>query len=126
MGRVTYKQKTESWNDGYDSWDKAVRVKSPYQESQIISSEIGNGKHAPTLDIDYSAKLVPSSTEGHFHLYLDKEISWKDYKRVLKAMAKAGLIEEGYATISIKRKGTHLRLPWEKKKPNDVSTGYRV
>lgn len=71
--------------------------------------------HRPVLDIDFPVKLVPSSTEGHFHLYLDKEMPWSTYKNLLNALAAAGIIEKGYAAASIARGYSTVRLPWEKK-----------
>jgi hypothetical protein len=100
------------------------------QKSHIVSSEVVKaeatagsvllgrslaGTHTPLLDIDMPAALIPSSTEGHYHLYIDKEMTWREYKRFLKAMMKAGIIEKGYYKVSVKRKATQLRLPWIKK-----------
>lgn len=70
------------------------------------------GFHKPVLDIDFPAALLPSSTEGHYHLYLDKEVIWDDYVDLLKALAKCGIIEQGYANASIERGHTAVRLPW--------------
>lgn len=67
--------------------------------------------HMPVLDIDYPATLVPSSTEGHFHLYLNKELTWTKYVTVLEVLAEAGLIEEGYAKCAIERGASYARLP---------------
>lgn len=73
------------------------------------------GYHKPVLDIDFPAALIPSSTEGHFHLYLDKELTWDNYVELLKVLAKCGIIEQGYANASIDRTHTSARLPWVKK-----------
>lgn len=67
--------------------------------------------HRPVIDIDYPAQLVPSRTPGHYHLYLDKEISWAAYKKVLTALAEAGLIQHGYAAASIHSKQSFARVP---------------
>lgn len=71
--------------------------------------------HRPILDIDFGAALIPSSTEGHFHLYLDKPMTWKNYKRLLNVMSEVGVIEPGYARASIERGYSSTRLPWVKK-----------
>lgn len=81
------------------------------KEAEIVSSEIENGLHAPVLDIDFGAALIPSSTFGHYHLYLDQPMTWRTYKRLLKALAKAGVIEKGYARASIARGYSALRVP---------------
>lgn len=71
--------------------------------------------HRPILDIDFPAALIPSSTEGHFHLYLDKPMTWKQYRKLLGVLAEVGIIEPGYADASISRGYSSTRLPWIKK-----------
>jgi hypothetical protein len=71
--------------------------------------------HLPLLDLDYSAELIPSSHEGHFHLYLNKPVTWSKYVKVLEALRDAGLIEPGYCDNSIRRGQSFLRTPWTKK-----------
>lgn len=66
--------------------------------------------HAPVLDIDYPARLVPSSTPGHFHLYLDKPMPWPRYAFLLWALSVAGIIEPGYARAGLRRRGTFARV----------------
>lgn len=70
------------------------------------------GMHRPILDIDFPAQLIPSSTPGHFHLYLDKPMPWRTYAKLLRALAEAEIIEPGYARASEARKYTAVRLPW--------------
>ena len=80
-------------------------------EADLVSSEVGFGLHKPVLDIDFPAQLVPSSTPGHFHLYLDKEMIWPVYRKLLEALADAGVIQEGCARHAIRRGASHARLP---------------
>jgi hypothetical protein len=82
-------------------------------DANLVSSRMDEeGKmHMPVIDIDFSTKLVPSTTEGHFHLYLDKAMDWKTYERLLKALADAGIIERGYYKASKARKATYVRIP---------------
>jgi len=82
---------------------------STKDKANLISSETNAGCHLPVLDIDYSAELVPSTTPGHFHLYLNKPVSWAKYENVLKALSEAGLIEEGFYRNSVKRQATYVR-----------------
>lgn len=89
----------------------------------ITSNHLETGKHRPILDIDFPARLIPSSTPGHFHLYLDKEMEWDAYERLLRALGRAGIIEPGYASASIERQYTSVRLPWiRKRKPAPKET----
>lgn len=71
--------------------------------------------HAPVLDFDFPVEVVPSTTPGHHHVYLDKVMTWRQYKRVLRAMMRAGLIEKGYYETSVKHGYTTVRAPWVKK-----------
>lgn len=97
------------------------RVPADLAESNTISSEIARdipsvgGRHTVMLDIDVPAVLVPSSTPGHSHLYIDAAMEWPVLEALLKALANAGVIEPGYAGASISRGATFLRLPWVRK-----------
>lgn len=71
--------------------------------------------HRPVLDIDMPIAVVPSSTPGHYHLFIDKEMSWNDYSRLLGVLAEVGILEPGYVGASLARKATMVRLPWVKK-----------
>lgn len=95
-------------------------VKSDETNANLIGSKVNQGfigntldkpLHAPVLDIDFEAKLVPSKTKGHYHLYLDKQMTWWRYKRLLKALYKAGIIERGYYKGSLNTKQTLVRVP---------------
>jgi hypothetical protein len=80
------------------------------EAANLTSSLLTSGLHSPILDLDFPARLVPSSTEGHFHLYLDGlEIDWDRYEPLLKALADAGVIGQGYAHFAIERRQTILR-----------------
>ncbi|AWY04876.1 hypothetical protein PBI_FLOOF_39 [Microbacterium phage Floof] len=71
--------------------------------------------HKIILDIDLPAQLIPSTTPGHFHLYIDKELPWHRLEPLLHALSDAGLVEEGYVGASVARQHTAARLPWVKK-----------
>ena len=71
------------------------------------------------IDIDLPVQVTPSSTEGHFHLVIDKTMSWEDYKLLLYALARVGIIEKGYAEASIAKGFSAIRLPWVKKEKNE-------
>lgn len=76
--------------------------------------------HRPVLDLDYPAQLIPSTTPGHFHLYLDHEVPHDAYMRLLDALADCGLIEDGYRNASHDRGYTAVRLPWVRKAEADT------
>jgi len=86
-------------------------------KAQVITSMVAgeSGNHKVILDIDLPAQLIPSTTPGHFHLYIDVEVPEPEYVNMLEAMAKAGVIEKGYYGASKERGFTAVRLPWVKK-----------
>ena len=98
----------------YDEEGKERYTIVPEHEANLITSKVkslyGN-RHAPVLDIDVPHKLVPSSTEGHAHLYIDVECDWSDYVAFLRAAVKIGLIEYGYAEASITKGFSAVRKP---------------
>lgn len=111
----------EVFNWGDSSNDGPVEERRPaaadINEADIVTSEMNDrpGYHKPVLDIDMPVRVVDSSTPGHHHLYIDKEMSWKKYRQLLKALVKAGIVEEGYLGASVERGFTGVRLPWVKK-----------
>lgn len=85
------------------------------EDGNLLSSLLDNGFHAPALDVDLPCELRPSSTEGHYHLLIDKQMSWRRYRRLLRALMRAGVIERGFYRHSVRRKQSFLRLPHVKK-----------
>lgn len=102
-------------SDGYGGAayvDVLTELPAGHFEAQLISSKIaGSDMHAPVLDIDYDAELRPSRTPGHYHLFLDAPMSWRTYKRLLRALRKAGIIEPDYYELCLRRKGSFVRVP---------------
>lgn len=84
-----------------------------------IRSGQHRGEHTVAIDLDVPARLVPSSTPGHSHLYVDVPMTWDAYLAVLKALADAGVIETGYYAASERRGYTCLRLPWVQKERDE-------
>lgn len=133
-----------TWSNMYDDYREELEEKDIAQ-AQIITSEVRKhrkddpnfteelvkysqyvepehadhawypGTHKPVLDIDMPVKVIPSSTEGHFHLYIDKEMPWEDYVKLMNVMAEVGILEPGYVRASTTRKYSACRLPWVKK-----------
>jgi len=71
--------------------------------------------HNVVLDLDLPATLLPSSTPGHFHLFIERPMTWETYLNLIDAMVAAGLVEPGYRDASVTRGHTAVRLPWIKK-----------
>ena len=71
--------------------------------------------HWPCIDLDLPARLVPSSTKGHFHLYIDRPVMWDAYVKLLDALVNADLVEVGYRDAAVAQGGTTVRMPHIKK-----------
>ena len=104
-----------------DTYDGEHAPVENIEAAHIILSADDDGMHRPVLDIDFPAALIPSSTPGHFHLYLDKQMNFATYVILLDALAAAGVIEKGYASVSKARGYTSARLPWVKKTPRPTA-----
>ncbi len=105
----TFEEKFKHTND---------RKQVSERKANLVGSWTGEGDwHLPVLDLDLDARLVPSSTGGHYHLYIDTPCHWHEYEALLVALADCGIIEPGYADASIRRKQTFVRKEGVKKQP---------
>jgi len=102
---------------------KEVREEVPVADANLVSSLLPGGAHAPALDVDTAVHVVPSTTPGHFHLYLERPTTWRAYRRLLRAMWRAGYLEEAVYWRSLDRGATFLRLPWVRKTADEASHG---
>lgn len=90
------------------------------KDANLITSETRPGYHIPVLDIDFDAAMVKSSTEGHFHLYLNREMPWETYLKLLEALTAAGIIQAGFLAGAKERRYSSVRLPHiDKNNPED-------
>lgn len=83
-------------------------------EADLICSDVEHSEglaHRPVIDLDFPCQLVPSATPGHFHLYIDKTISWSQFEQVLFAMTRAGLVQKGYLDATRRRGYAAVRHP---------------
>lgn len=84
----------------------------PDPDGELMSSYIaGSKKHAPVLDIDIPMRLIPSTTPGHSHLYIDLPMSRTKMMFMLWALKLAGVIEMGFFWWCLRRGGTFVRIP---------------
>lgn len=94
-----------------------------------LRRKVGNPPSELTLDLTCPFELVGSSSPGHAHLFLDTVISWHAYTTFLHRLRVAGVIEEGYLRMSLRREATHLRLPWAAKelgRPRHIPADARI
>lgn len=80
------------------------------------------GEHAPTLDMDVYCELIESTTPGHFHLYIDKPMTWDVYSDLLVAMHNAGLLQKGFVELSLARGASFLRKPGVAKGEGEIDS----
>lgn len=110
IGRLPHYHPTVDSQD-YDD-DRAFKLPVVWVgDANVVSSLLTNGRHAPAIDVDLPVHAVPSSTPGHSHLYIDAELTWDEYLRLLTVMAEIGLVEEGFLDSAKRRGTTLLRLP---------------
>lgn len=103
-----------------DAYEQGFYTKIPdeaadIKDAELIASLTKHGTHRPLLDFDIPCAYIPSTTPGHGHLYIDKELSWKDYRKLLNLLADLDIIEHGYRGASLARGYSALRLPWIRK-----------
>jgi hypothetical protein len=100
--------------------DNEDRQPADEATANLISSETGApGLHCPVLDFDIPARLIPSTTEGHSHLYIDKPMTWEKYSKLLTVLGEVGILEPGYVGAGLRRGATFVRPPTVKKPPQE-------
>lgn len=116
------------WDDdsetGYEADKNRVEVKD-MDQADVVGSLLKPGPfddpekrvHALLLDVDLPIHVIPSSTEGHSHLYLEVPggIPHEGYMALIALLGHLHVIEPGYAMASIRRGHSDLRPPWVKK-----------
>lgn len=68
------------------------------------------------LDFAVPVRLLPSSSRKHFHLYVDAEIGWDEYRGLLEELCDAGLIGPDWYRLALKLEMTTLIRPGLNKK----------
>lgn len=102
-------------NDSSDEPQPVARDRAGLGEGNLVSSLTEDGTHRPALDLDIPARLVPSTTEGHSHLYLDVNLSQEEYQKLLDVMWEVGILQRGFVSQLERLGATFLRPPWVKK-----------
>lgn len=114
-GRKTYHQSDMELYQRHNEMGRA-RSEADLDRANLVSSEVRTGVHMPVIDCDYGIQAVASSSPGHYHLYIDRELTWDQYKALLDGFKKAGLIEEGWYNNALRDKRSYVRLPHIKKR----------
>lgn len=92
-------------------WDDPEYFPGDHDTATLVTSELPDGNHMMVLDIDLPCMLVPSTKEDHYHLYVNKPVSWGQYLNVLQALTDAGIVQEGYNMHTRRRGYGTVRYP---------------
>ena len=107
-------------------------VETNPDNANLISSHFyttpgGKEVHYPVIDLDMDAALIPSSTPGHHHLFINKVLLKEDYDKLLRTLHEVGIIQKGIIDLQWEQDGmTCARLPGIKKEKNSLSSGGKV
>lgn len=69
------------------------------------------------LTTRWPVTLLDSSTAGHHHLLIERPLPARDYWRLLRRFAAAGLVERGFYRMAVRRGASTVRLPGVVKQP---------
>lgn len=64
-------------------------------DGNLWGTSLGQGMHAPVLDLDFPHTYVPSKTEGHGHLYVHRAVSHKQLGMIVSVLNRSGLMGDG-------------------------------
>lgn len=84
------------------------------ESAELIGSQIKND-HWAVIDVDVPIHIEPSTTPGHFHLYIQEPLGWGNYQELLEALRFVRLVEHGYVEATKSHGQSFVRLPWIKK-----------
>ena len=80
-------------------------------EANLVASRREDGLHMPTIDVDHPSRLEPSSSPGHYHLFIDVPMTWRSYRRLLRALYLGGVIGRNAYWRSLDRGASFVRPP---------------
>lgn len=94
-----------------------LRIPCSKEEANLVGSLCEDGMHRPVLDIDLPCRLVPSSTPGHFHLYLELPMVEERFMALVEALGTAGVVSAFYSKAVQARRQSFVRCEWVRKFP---------
>lgn len=112
--------------------DEADVVSSLRDDSSLPGDlddfDLPSTRHALVLDIDHPSWLIPSTSPGHYHLYIDvpEGITDPKWRNLMVALAEAGVIEKGYKGVSLDRGFSCVRMPWVEKRAKSNKPGEEI
>lgn len=122
MGRRFFKAK--SLNDLSAVAEDLVELSSSdRKDANLVASLRDDGTHAPAFDLDRRAVLIPTTTPGNHHMYIDEVLSWRQYRALLRGFYKSGLLDPSVYWRSLYRGSTYVRPPWVRKTEKEYALG---
>lgn len=79
------------------------------ETANLVASLTDKGTHMPIIDLDFPHVYMPSTSNGHAHLYLDVEMSRFKLYLLLATLAFCGIIEKEHFIWTLRRGATFMR-----------------
>lgn len=80
-------------------------------DANLMSSENAHGTHYLVLDLDWDHWYHQSSTPGHGHLVIKRELEIDQLKEIINVLVKHGILQEGIKNQLDDRGCLTLRMP---------------
>lgn len=95
-------------------------------DANVVSSNVyaNRRRQLPIVDLDFPHEYVPSTNEGHAHLYLNVEIPYWRWVILNWGLYMGGVIEKGYFIWSLRRGGNFVRRRHIKKTTDEEKVMY--
>lgn len=106
---VFYRSNLTPDSDNFEFGRDHVRVHP--LDANLISSESGEGCHNLFLDLDIEHYYVPSTNEGHGHLYVNVCLSDEALREVVEVLVRHGILQKGIRDQVEDRGALTLRPP---------------
>lgn len=108
-------------------------VETNPEHANLVSSQVFYDEqkltayHTPIIDLDIPAQLIPSTTPGHSHLFIDKLLTDEQYDKLLRVLVEVGIVQKGILDLQWETdKMTCARLPGIIKEVNSLSSGGKI
>lgn len=110
--RIMQRTKIAIKNDSEaKEWEDPEYFPAGHDDATLVTSELPNGNHMPVIDLDLTTMLIPSTRPGHYHLYVNREMSWGQFLNMLQAMTDAGVVQDGFNRHTRRRGHATVRYP---------------
>lgn len=108
-------------NEEYVAPEDEIRVLTTPDSTELpanlLNSKVPGDpeRHYLFLDLDIPHTYMPSSTEGHGHLIIEKPMGFNNMMYLLRTLMNSGILQQGFVELTEKRGAAFLRHPNSKK-----------